>query len=191
MRHQHTTFGGTKYMAAYFSLVHGLISSNLTAIDALSLEKENSSLKFEQLQMGQRELENSEQRNESAQDRRWVHKYRALFAAAKCPGIQSICFLPMQPEQAQLLYAQRGRNLSDMKGFISALDIESPHEKITEVFRLTNAVSLSETTWDLTPSVRSAVREILSHIVEDAETLGVALHFFNDKNKPSTFAWTK
>jgi hypothetical protein len=178
-------------MAVFFSLVHGTLSSNLEADGAFPDPKENTTLNFQQLRMGQRELEDSVRRNENIDNRQWVYKNRALFAAASCPTIQSISFLPMHPNQAQLLYAKRGRELAEMKGFISFLDIEHHPEKITEVFQLASAMSISETTYDLNPAVKRVVREILSYIVEDAETLGVALHFPNGTIKPSTFVWMK
>ncbi len=178
-------------MAVSFSLVHGTLSSNSLSDDSVSPTKENTNLNFQQLRMGQGELEDSEQRSEYADNRKWIHKNRALFAAARCPAIQSISFFPMHPHQAQLLYAQRGRELADMKGFVSFLDIELHPEKITEVFQLASALSISQTTYDLNPAVIRVVREILSHVVEDPETLGVALHFSNDMIKPSTFVWTK
>ena len=130
-------------MAVSFSLVHGKLPSNSPSDDSVSPTKENIGLNFQQLRMGQREFDDSEQRSESAENRQWVHKNRALFAAAKCPAIQSISFIPMHPHQAQLLLAKRGRELADMKGFVSFLDIELHPEKITEVFRLVSALSIS------------------------------------------------
>ncbi len=157
-------------MATSFSLVYsGSSSSN-----------ENSNLSFEQLRIGHREPEDSKWRNEYGENGQWVHRYRALFAAATCPAIQSICFLPMAPHQPQLLYAKRGNDLADTKGFVSFLDIEGHQEKITKVFPLSSAISISESTCELNSAVRRIVRKILSHISEDPETLGVALHFSNE-----------
>ncbi len=177
---------GIKIMTVTFTLVSGTAPTT----SLFSATSKNQNLTYESINIEQEDLAASTQQNENSDNKQWVHKYRALFAAAMCPQIHSICFLPANPDQSQLLYAQRGKDLFQMEGFITASkDISEASD--TQDFQISNAISMSQTTWDLNPAVKHAVRVVLSHLLLDNETLGIALNFPNIDNKSSTYLWTK
>ncbi|HEY5259539.1 MAG TPA: hypothetical protein VIJ46_02745 [Rhabdochlamydiaceae bacterium] len=145
---------------------------------------------YECIRTDQKGLQESQRRREEENNRQWISKYRALFAAALCPSIYSICFIPKNGSEHQLLYAKRGKDLSNARGFVIP-NTAMPQEKATEAFVMSDYISISATTWDLNPEVIKVVRTILSCVLIHDETQGVALTFPSQENTISTYLWTK
>ncbi len=166
-------------MSISFSLISGTVPFS---IKERTLALTHGSIKLEQ-------IDRYKEHNELNPLNRWISKNRALLAAACSPEINSMCFFPTDPQQTQLLYAKKGVDLNEFQGFVIE-NTEFPVESVEEIFNLSNYISISLSTSEFQPAVKSAVRNILSHIINDTETQAVALNI-PDQGKNTTYFWTK
>ena len=166
-------------MSISFSLLSGTIPES----------QEDRTLTCTQGSINGLELEAYKRQNERNPLNRWVSKNRALLDAASSPEINSMCFFPSDPRQKQLIFAQKGEGFKEVQGFVIA-NTELPQESVVEIFTLTNYISISNSTHEFAPAVKRAVRNILSHIVNDEETHAVALNIPH-QGQNCTYLWKK
>jgi hypothetical protein len=178
-------------MSLDFSLVHG---RRVIALPHCGMEKSSPPEKLN-IEVGEVSLTQIEQLKvsfETSDGGRWREKYVALFTAANCPYIRSICFIPKEEGQMQLVYATRD-SLKKMQGFVVSyidhplIKKEVPHA----TFPITNEADIKEVTKGIDAVLIKDVQSILSYFLADQQTLGIALNFPNGAGERTTHLWTK
>ena len=181
----------SRHMSLDFSLVSGRRVLEIPRC-GLEVSAPPEKVNIEVGEVSLKQIEELKTLFETSEEGTWRAKYIALFTAASCPYIRSICFIPKEEGQMQLVYATRDA-MKNMRGFVVSY-IEHPLIKKEDphvIFTLETEADIKDTTKEVDAVLIKEVQAILSYLLADQQTQGIALNFPDGRGERKTHLWTK
>lgn len=121
---------------------------------------------------------------------------RVLFAAASCPNILDVSFIPARATVSQALYVKRLKRSEDPSSckvyshVCGRTEFLLPVEDPCKVFNL-KKMSIAATTQKLEVENLEKIQTVLSYFLQDSHAKGIGLTFIDKEEKTVHYVWLK